>query len=286
MAIKQKLFIDLCGGIDHALALWYALHAQHVEVVGVGCSDPQPGRGSLLIKKCVEAAHPDARIPVASGGSLPLFGESAAHGRSDGQQQDAARLLVELANMHREELTVVTAGRLTNLARAVAIDPRLPEKLKRVFIQGGAIRVPGNATAIAEANLYADPEAAAFVWAAGLPLTLVPLDATRHLWLTPEESRELLNKAVRLGVASAAQIHEVPLDAWGAMVAAVHTERVHKERMKLAIECHSPLSRGAVLADLRAKPSVGTDTEVVVNMEVDDARKWLHELIGKEGDQQ
>lgn len=290
MANKQKLFIDLCGGIDHAVALWYALHAQDVEVVGVSCSDPRPERGSSLVKKCVEAAQPGADIPVASGSSPALFGASLQHGQSGGQQQQAAaRLLVQLANTYRGELTVVTLGRLTHLAKAVAIDPRLPEKLKRVVIQGGAIRVPGNVTPIAEANLHVDPEAAAFVWAAGLPLSLVPLDATERLRLTPEESRGLTDKAVRLGAAPAGETHgeaaqeEIRMDAWGAMVAALHMERVHKQQMKLTIECRSPLSRGAVLADLRAKPSVGTDTEVIVNVEAGDARKWLQELIGKEG---
>ena len=45
---------------------------------------------------------------------------------------------------------------------------------------GGAVDVPGNVTPTAEFNIYVDPEAAAAVLAAGLPLDLVPLDATHQ----------------------------------------------------------------------------------------------------------
>ncbi|MDF2678866.1 MAG: nucleoside hydrolase [Brevibacillus sp.] len=283
MANKQKLLIDFCGGIDHAVALWYALQAPEVEVVGVGCSDTDMERGSSLVKRMIALTQLDSEIPVATGASQSLFGlpEDA---------QAAAHLLVEKANEYKGELTVVTLGRLTNLAKAVAIDPRIPEKLKQVVVQGGAIRVPGNATAIAETNLHADPEAAAFVWAAGLPLLLVPLDATDHLRLSQEESQGILSKAVALGITKASEEKGEPslqdgtgLDASGAMIAALHPELIHKQQMKLTIECHSTLSRGAVLADLRAKPSVGIDTEVVVGIDVEAFRQWLRGISDKEG---
>lgn len=244
-------------------------------VVGVGCSDVEMQRGSSLVKKLIELAQPDCEIPVATGGSQSLFGLPE-------NGQAAARLLVEKANEYKGELTVVTLGRLTNLAKAVAIDPRIAEKLERVVVQGGAIRVPGNATAIAETNLHADPEAAAFVWAAGLPLLVVPLDATDRLRLSQEESQGIFRKAIELGIAQASEDKGelslqdgTRLDAWGAMVAALHPEQIHKQQMKLTIECHSSLSRGAVLSDLRAKPSVGIDTEVVIGIEVEPFCQWL-----------
>ena len=46
---------------------------------------------------------------------------------------------------------------------------------------GGAVDEPGNVGPKAEFNIAHDPEAAAAVFAAGLPLTLIPLDATRQL---------------------------------------------------------------------------------------------------------
>jgi inosine-uridine nucleoside N-ribohydrolase len=53
-------------------------------------------------------------------------------------------------------------------------------RVGRVVVMGGAVDVPGNVTPEAEFNIHVDPEAAARVFDAGLPLDLVPLDATRQ----------------------------------------------------------------------------------------------------------
>jgi purine nucleosidase len=58
------------------------------------------------------------------------------------------------------------------------------ENLKGVIIMGGAVRTEGNITAHAEFNFYADPLAARQVLESGLPITLVPLDATHQVALT------------------------------------------------------------------------------------------------------
>jgi inosine-uridine nucleoside N-ribohydrolase len=52
---------------------------------------------------------------------------------------------------------------------------------------GGAVDVPGNVTPDAEFNIHVDPDAARVVIEAGLPLDLVPLDATRQAVLRPPE---------------------------------------------------------------------------------------------------
>ncbi|MEC2129882.1 nucleoside hydrolase [Brevibacillus centrosporus] len=281
---KQRLFIDCSGGSDQMIALWYALQSPATEIVGIGYSGDESGQGRALIQKCIEIVKPSAEIPVAMGDGASLFATPKVEG------EGPARLLVEKAQEWKGELTVITLGSLTNLAKAAAIDPRLPEKVKQVVVQGGAIRVPGNVTAVAEKNMYADPEAAAFVWAAGFPLVLVPLDATERLRLTEEEGQAILAAAIQKGMLPASEEAgaqalraSARLDAWGAMVAAIHPEFIHKQQMKLSIECRSTLSRGAVLADLRKKPSVGIDTEVAAAVEGDSLREWLRGLCRAEG---
>ena len=61
-----------------------------------------------------------------------------------------------------------------------------------VYIMGGAVDVPGNVgfshagidNSVAEWNIYVDPHAASIVLQSGVPVTLVPLDATNHVPIT------------------------------------------------------------------------------------------------------
>ena len=66
------------------------------------------------------------------------------------------------------------------MALALERDRAALGRLARVVVMGGAVDVRGNMTPTAEFNIHVDPEAAARVVAAGLPLDLVPLDATRQ----------------------------------------------------------------------------------------------------------
>lgn len=98
-----------------------------------------------------------------------------------------------LAHDSAGALTVVATGPLTNLADALRADPGLAGRLARVYVMGGAVGVPGNvhatrpelANRTAEWNFYADPAAAAAVVASGAAVTLVPLDATDAVPVTP-----------------------------------------------------------------------------------------------------
>lgn len=290
LAQKQHLLIDFCGGIDHAIALAYALQAPDTKVVGIICSDTDAGRGISLAQKVIDWAKPGYEIAVVAGEQRPLFATLSEHTARVNEASTGVRLMLEKAREAEGELTLVVLGRLTTLAKAAAAEPMLAKQLKRIVIQGGAIRVPGDVTAIAEANMHADPEAASFVLAAGLPVLLVPLDATHALTLTNEQAQAVVSIARNTGMINIAEntdlqpgAADLRLSAWGAMVAALDPSAVATQQMKLTIDCTSTLSRGAVLADLRAKPSVGRDTDVCVRIETEKQYLWLQEALEQEG---
>ncbi len=285
LAQEKRLLIEFCGGMDQAIALAYALQATETKVVGVICSDTDAGRGMALAQKVMDWAKPGYEIDVVSGEPRALFGAAP-----NAQATEGVRLLLEKAQEADGDLTLVTFGRLTTLAKAAASEPMLAKHLKRVVVQGGAIRVPGDVTPIAQANMYGDPEAAAFVLAAGLPLLLVPTDATQQLALTSEQVQAIISIAKNTGmIRSEGMEHWQPegsnlrLDAWGAMVAALHPAAIVTQQMKLTVDCTSTLSRGAVLADLRAKPSVGRDTDVCVQIDIEQ-QSWLQAALEREGE--
>lgn len=71
---------------------------------------------------------------------------------------------------------------LTNVATALERHPDLAGDLERIVIMGGAVDAPGNTfDANAEWNVWIDVPAAADVIASGVPVTLVPLDATNFV---------------------------------------------------------------------------------------------------------
>ena len=85
-------------------------------------------------------------------------------------------------------MTIVALGPLTNLAEALLATPSLADKIARIVIMGGALRVAGNIrelnprieNSFAEWNIFCDPYAADVVFQSGAPITLVPLDATNQ----------------------------------------------------------------------------------------------------------
>ena len=85
-------------------------------------------------------------------------------------------------------MTIVALGPLTNLAEALLATPSLADKIARIVIMGGTLRVAGNIREVnpriensfAEWNIFCDPYAADVVFQSGAPITLVPLDATNQ----------------------------------------------------------------------------------------------------------
>jgi len=90
------------------------------------------------------------------------------------------------------ELTLLTLGPLTNVARAFELAPDAATKLRSLVMMGGTSDHRGNITAVAEYNVWADPEAAAIVFASGAPLTMVGWDVSRrYAVITPVDADEL-----------------------------------------------------------------------------------------------
>lgn len=208
--MRQPFYLDCDTGIDDAMAIAYLLASEAVELLGVGAvSGNVPAalgaRNTLDLLSL--AGRPD--IPVAlgahdfqaapfHGGAPHVHGDDGIGGvqlpRADVSVVDetAAEMIVRLAHEQAGRLHVLAIGPLTNLAAALRLDPAIAGLVDHVTIMGGAALVPGNVTAVAEANIHNDPEAAAEVFAAEWPITLVPLDATMASLIEAEDRDALL----------------------------------------------------------------------------------------------
>lgn len=153
--------------------------------------------GNVYLDQAVRNAlltveHSGGRAPVYVGADRPLIRDLVtAHyvhgedGMGDGnfappqlqpENEHAVDVIIDRATRFPGELEIIAQGPLTNVALASMKDPSLPEKVKRIWIMGGANNSLGNITPAAEFNFYVDPEAAHMVLQAGFQTTLVPWD--------------------------------------------------------------------------------------------------------------
>jgi purine nucleosidase len=203
------VLLDVDAGIDDTIALLYAVLHPAIELVAAtsvwGNVEVETATRNTLHALTMAGAD----VPVAAGAAGPLAGRSPVyahhvHGK-DGQgnvgdarfvatptDASAAEQIVVAARSRPGEIELVATGPLTNLALALGLCPKLPQLVRGVTIMGGAALAPGNVTAVAEANIWCDPEAAHAVFAADWLLTVVPLDVTMRNLLTEKERQTLL----------------------------------------------------------------------------------------------
>jgi inosine-uridine nucleoside N-ribohydrolase len=266
----KKVMIDCDVGVDDALALILAFHSRELEVKAVtGVNGNVPLELVFEnIKKVLSLIQPLNKPIIAKGADRPLKGKTihahSVHGKSGlgearielkGEEwwqfspDPADELITKLARQYPEELTLIAIGPLTNLALALKRDREGMKKLKGVAIMGGALRTNGNITPHAEFNIFSDPLAAQMVLESGLPITLVPLDVTHQVSLTPqwmEEGVRPIKNSISKFVIEAT---EYDLTA-------------HRFRNKELIHLHDPLAVGAVVdPDLLKKERISLHVE-------------------------
>lgn len=94
-------------------------------------------------------------------GEAPTYKKVYGLEHPDSQgSDDAVDFLVRTVEKNPGQVTIVAIGPLTNIARAIMKDPTFSSKVARIVYMGGAFYVPGNSSASAEFNWWADPDAA------------------------------------------------------------------------------------------------------------------------------
>jgi purine nucleosidase len=206
--MAKRILIDTDPGIDDALAILLALASPEIQIEGIttvhgNCSVDQATVNALSILELAGAGN----ISVAKGFPIPLVQPSLlaaeTHGdsglgyarlpkpRDRPEVRHASDFLIEKIMSNPGEITLLAIGPLTNIAFAIRKEPRLVEAVKEVIVMGGSIRYPGNASPLAEYNVFVDPHAAHLVYHSEMPITLVPLDVTYQCVLTAEDVRKL-----------------------------------------------------------------------------------------------
>jgi purine nucleosidase len=221
MTTAQSLIIDTDPGQDDAVAILLALASPEINLLGittVAGNVPLPLTEVNARKICDLAGRQD--IPVFAGLSRPLIRSLVTaehvHGRTglDGpdlpppetplQHQHAVDFIIETVRREPEgSVTIAPIGPLSNIAMALQRAPDIAPRIQQIILMGGGCFEGGNITPAAEFNIHVDPHAAAVVFGAGIPITMMPLDVT-HKALTTERRTEALRAlGNRTGIAVA-----------------------------------------------------------------------------------
>lgn len=201
---KQALIIDCDPGVDDTVGLLLALAAPRLVVLAittVGGNVPvvKTSRNARIVRQA--AGRED--VPVFAGAARPLVREPAGAGEFHGAEGlgdvvitepdaplaegDAVAAIIDLVRARpKGSVAVAVMGPMTNLALALRQAPDLSGRLGPVVVMGGARSEGGNITASAEFNIWADPDAAAEVFASGVRVIAFGLDATHQVRATED----------------------------------------------------------------------------------------------------
>ena len=203
--MQEKIIIDCDPGQDDAITLLLAMASPEelalLGITAVAGNVPlhHTERNARLM--CDLGGRGD--VPVFAGCSRPLVRELVTaenvHGDTgiDGmevtdptqrlQQQHAVDFIIDtLKGAEEESITLVPTGPLTNIGMAMAKDPSILSRIKRIVLMGGAMREGGNHSPSAEFNMLVDPHAAKVVFACGRPIIAMGLDVTHQVIATKE----------------------------------------------------------------------------------------------------
>ena len=296
--MSTRLLLDCDPGHDDAIALLLALGSDEVELRGVTtvAGNQTLEKTTANAIRVLELAGRED-VPVAAGASRPLVRElhvaANVHGETGLDGPDLPPPQAEPSSLHAVDFlaenldgaTLVATGPLTNIALLLA---RYPEaRPERIVLMGGAI-AEGNVTPAAEFNIWADPEAAARVFASGLDVTMVGLDVTHRALVTGAHAEQLrASGRVAKAVAELLDFYGVfhrevygfdgsPVHDAVAIAHVIDPTLLEIERLNVRVDCESALCRGRTVVDVWRRTGLEPNANVAVGI---DSERFLALLL-------
>jgi purine nucleosidase len=208
----EKIIIDtdIGGDIDDAFAVALALQSPELEILGITTASGNTAARAKILDRMLGVANRQD-IPVAVGiptavfvgpfieGQL-RFGEKSPFARPT--HPPAVDFILDQIHRYPGQITLVAIGPLTNIGALLDKSPQEFRHLKRIvmmgawigpFVDAGSTVKPGP-----ETNIVIDISAAKKVFQSGVPLYVVPTDATWNLKLDEVKRRSLWAKGAPL----------------------------------------------------------------------------------------
>jgi len=307
------VIIDCDPGIDDAIALLSAFVAPRLNILGICtvCGN-QPLLNTLRNALQITELGQRTDISVFAGCHQPMFREPI-HGQFHGenglgntafpapQKQletlHAVNFLIkscEQAIRDNQPVTLCVLGPVTNLATALRMRPQIAAGIARVVLMGGAYREAGNRTMTSEFNMLADPHAAHVVFSSELNITVLPLDATHQVILTPERVGKFINVSGRISQPLGELMafwDRNDIRRYGSRGGPLHDplviayvlapELFGSEKARVFVEYNSELCMGQTVADWYGKSGQTANVDIVTRVDAAKVFMLFYELLSR-----
>lgn len=274
------VILDVDTGIDDALAILFAVKHPNIDLRGITCvagnaALDQVVANTLAVLDMAQAGP----IPVAAGAMKPLIepARNASHVHGDDglagtglppstrpvEKTHAVEWLRQTLTASADPITIICLAPQTNLAVFLTMYPHLAEKIERVIFMGGAVGT-GNATPVAEFNVWHDPEAAHIVLQSGIPTLMYGLDVFTQVTIPEAHAQAMAASGRPLEGFIGALLSYTMRDAEGrptayegligdagAVCALIDPEALDLQTLPVLIDLSSGPSRGQTLVDRR-----------------------------------
>ena len=294
----RKVIFDCDPGIDDSVALTLALFDPRLEVLAItacaGVVDAE--QATQNVRSLVERLDPP-RIPRLGAALDPELGAAVSNGTllhgDDGlgnsawapvsrQHSPASdKLIADCLRANPGEVTIVSTGPLSGIAKALSRDPALVPAIDRLIISGGSTCGNGNVSPAAEFNMHFDPQSARAVICSATTKSLIPLEISDQLSFDWELVEDLPPRYTRVG----SVLHQilpylfrssrqhlgqeaVSLPAVLPVLMLVEPMLFQWEEMAGDVETSGELTRGAMIFDRRTPRQWRLNMEVATAIDV------------------
>ncbi len=312
--MTRKVIIDCDPGIDDAVALCLALFDPRLEIVAITAVEGNvpADRSSRNVQAIIEQLDPPRypRFGVAQPpDKTPVNALSTFHG-PDGlggcnfkvsmlqHQHPSDKVICDIVRSYPEEITILSLGPKTNLARALRRDPEIGGMIGQIVMMGGCVDGIGNVSACAEFNMFYDPVSAHELFESPTTKTVVPLDITKQIVFSLDLLDDLPDDDSRVGaflrkvMPFAFRAHRQHLGQEGvsvhdavAVMALLQPELFETVEMHGQVESGGGAAAGYTAFDRRQIPDQRPNMEVVTGVDVVGVRESIQRSLKYAGQQ-
>lgn len=288
----KQIYFNHDGNIDDLVSYLLLLQAPDIKLLGVGAIDADgfidPSvaacrkmtdlfnlRGDKLAvarsnSRAVNQFPHDWRMATYSFNYLPILNEK---GSIDTPQAELPAHLdmVEKLKHAEEPVTLIMTGPLTDLARALDVDPDIEKHIKKLYWMGGSLDDHGNVAMVnadgsQEWNSFWDPYAVKRVFDSNISIQMVGLESTEEIPLNDELRQHWASlrkypamDLVGQGYSLIISIPSAELYLWDVLttVSALYPEVVKTEKAKATV-----ITDGMSAGSFRRNPN-GREVDIV-----------------------